>query len=94
MIRVGEYVIDADQYCYIVGTTTMKQEKRKDGSVVKVERIEGARYYNTLKDALQGVREAYRRKLVQSMDKPLNEALSALTEQERAFERLLDSKGV
>lgn len=91
MIRVGDYVIDADQYGYTVGTSVIKQEKRKDGTV-KVERIENARYYNTLQDALQGVREAYRRNLVQSMDKPLNEALTALTEQERAFRELLSSK--
>jgi hypothetical protein len=76
MIKVNEWVIDADSRCYIIGKP--KQRTTKDGKVE--DYLADQKYYPTLAGALNGIREALRRDLVRSRDMTLDEALEKIPE--------------
>lgn len=75
MIKVNEWVIDADGRCYIIGKP--KQRTTKEGKVE--DYLTDQKYYPTLSGALNGIREAMRRDLVRSQDMTLDEALEKIT---------------
>ena len=74
MIKINEWVIDADSRCYIVGKP--KQRTTKDGKVENY--LSDQKYYPTLYGALTGIREAMLRDLVRSQDMTLDEALEKI----------------
>lgn len=72
-----DYVIDADEYCYIMGK--LKPVNVKDGDEVKVVmRINKPKYFGTLTDALQGFYSVKCKEAITVTDFDLKQALQAL----------------
>lgn len=86
MIRINEWAIDADNRCYITGKP--KQRTTKEGKVE--EYIADARYYTSLPAALNGIREAERRSLVQTQDMSVQEAIERIRELDKCMSELFE----
>ena len=72
-----DYVIDADDNCYIMGK--LKPVKVKDGDSEKiVMRVNKPKYYTTVSDAIQGFFNAKSKETISSSDFDLSEAITAL----------------
>lgn len=76
MLKIKEWVVDADDKCYIVGR--MKLRKNKEGE--EEEYIAAPRYYGTLSVALNAILESERRAV-------LAEGEHTVTSLRRALER-------
>lgn len=87
MIRViGEWCIEADSRCYIIGKH--KTRVTKDGKVE--EYLSDTKYYSTLPAALNGIREAERRNLVQSQDMTIRDAVERIHEADKRMTELFE----
>lgn len=84
MIRINEWAIDADSRCYITGKP--KQRTNKDGRVE--EYLSDTKYYGTLTAALNGIREAERRTLVNAQDISIQEVADQMRELDKRMTEL------
>ena len=86
MIRIDDWCIDADNRCYITGK--LKTRVTKEGK--EEEYIADAKYYPNLPAALNGIREAERRNLVQSKDMTIQEAVVQISEADKRMSDLFE----
>lgn len=85
MIHIKDWVIDADERCYIVGKLKTRATREKDGTE---EFIHNAKYYTTLSAAFEGILEAERRNIVRDNEMTLTEALSRMNDMQSEFRDL------
>lgn len=83
MIRIADWVIDADDRCYIVGKLKTRKVKTKDGTELFEDYIANPRYYTTLKNACDGILEAENRNIIRDGEMTLTEAIYRI-EQKKA----------
>lgn len=85
MIHIKDWVIDADERCYIVGKLKTRKIKDKDGNEKTESFISNARYYSSLRTAFNGVLESERRNVVQDNELTLAEAVLRMTQMQDEF---------
>lgn len=88
MIHIQDWVIDADERCYIVGKLKTRKVKDKDGSKKTEDFVSNARYYCTLSSAFEGILEAERRNIVQESEMTLTEAIFSIKQMQEEFRSL------
>lgn len=85
MIRIYDYVIDADRWQYIVGKPTII--RRKDGTVT--EEIRDGAYVKGLGDAVAAVYRAKMREIVQGEDMDFKTACDRIHAMDAEFRALV-----
>ncbi len=91
MLNIEGWAIDADERCYIVGR--LKTRTTKDGNTERY--IHNPRYFTRLSDALNGILESEKRRVVQDKDLTIGELLAAVQEIDRRFTvRFKEMEGV
>lgn len=85
MIRLFDYVIDADDRQYIVGKERVRKDK--DGNEEKY--IFMPKYYNTLAQACGAIYKQRVKELVSSEDMTLAQAIKKIEELENEFEEFV-----
>ena len=83
MIKIADWVIDADDRCYIVGKLKARKVKTKDGTELFEDYIASPKYYTTLKNACDGILEAESRNIIRDGEMSLTEAIYRI-EQKKA----------
>lgn len=85
MIRLFDYVIDADNNCYIVGKERVR--KNKDGEEEKY--IFMPKYYGSLAQACGAIYKQRVKELVSNEDMTLAQAIKKIEELENEFEEFV-----
>lgn len=88
MIHIKDWVIDADNCCYIVGKLKTREVKGKDGTKKTEEFIPDAKYYTSLCAACDGILEAERRNIVRDGEMTLTEAVQRMERMQEEFRSL------
>ena len=90
MIKIADWVIDADDRCYIVGKLKTRKVKTKDGTELFENYIASPRYYTTLKNACDGILEAESRNIIRDGEMSLTEAIYRIEHRKEEFEKLFE----
>lgn len=91
MIKLtGNWAIDADQNCYILGELAMRKEKDKDGNPIEIERLTDKRFFATLRGAIEACMRTEQRRMIGSADWNIDEALHGFKQLHSDFEKLLE----
>lgn len=88
MIRIKDWVIDADNYSFVVG----KIKTRKGKGSEDVEYLAGAKYYATLGAAFESILMAERRNIVRENELTLAEAMERIERMQTEFRSLFAEK--
>lgn len=88
MIRLFDYVIDADNNCYIVGKERVR--KNKDGEEEKY--IFMPKYYGSLAQACGAIYKQKAKELVSSGDMTLAQAIKRIEALENEFEEYVKNQ--
>lgn len=88
MIKIADWVIDADDRCYIVGKLKTRKVKTKDGTELFEDYIASPRYYTTLKNACDGILESESRNIIHDGEMTLTEALRRIDQRKADLEKL------
>lgn len=90
MLLIEGWAIDADERCYIVGR--LKTRTTKDGTTEQY--IHNPRYFTRLSDALNGILEAEKRRVVKENELTVGELLAAVKDIDRRFHaRFIELEG-
>ena len=84
MVRLGDWAIDADDRCYIVGK--LKTRNTKEGGTE--DYISNPRYYGSLSSAFSAILMAEKRAVVAKYDQDLGELIIRLDEVDYKFKEL------
>ena len=84
MLKIKDWVIDADNCCYIVGK--QKQRKNKDGNDENY--IARPKYYSKLSQAFEYILDAEKRDIVGGSELGLKEALLQFEKANNEFREL------
>ena len=87
MIKLYDYVIDADDNQYIVGIL----KKRKSKTKGEEEFISDARYHTTMSKACRDVFERMKRKVVHEEELSATELVQHLTRMQEDFKKQLEN---
>lgn len=87
MIKIFDWVIDADSRCYIVGK--LKQRTTKEGKTE--EYVADPKYYSTLTMAFDSIREAERRNIVKEGNLIIEEAVRLIRESEKRLSEVFEA---
>lgn len=87
MIKLYDYVIDADDNQYIVGIL----KKRKSKAKGEEEFVSDARYHTTLSNACRDVFERVKRKVVHEEELSATELVARITHMQQDFEKQLEN---
>lgn len=85
MIRVKDWVIDADERCYAVGKLKTRKTKEKDGTEKTEDFIYNARYYTSLCAACEAILESERKSIVRDSEMTLTEAIQRMEHMQEDF---------
>lgn len=84
MLRIKEWGIDADNYCYIVGK--VKTRNTKDGKVE--EYVANPKYLGTLQEAFEAILEAERKNIVRVNELTVTSLKKHLADMSEEFKEL------
>ncbi len=89
MIKFDKFAIDSDEYCYIAGELKTRIAKTKDGTEFEQEYVAKPLYSTTLQGAIQAVLKREQRRLIQSGEYTLEQAVTAFDLLQQRFEDYL-----
>lgn len=84
MLRIKDWGIDADNYCYIVGK--IKTRKNKDGQAE--EYIANPKYLGSLEEACEAIIEAERKNIVKENELTVASLKNSLDKMSAEFKEL------
>ena len=81
----GEFYLDADDNCYMVGKKTVRRVKQDDGTTKETDCLKDIKYYGTLAQAIKGAYERCLRETVKETDGDVESLCKGVRRLHKAF---------